>query len=66
MAPMKLLTIPKLELQAALRASRLKRFVEDSVTISINKVSLWTDDTTVCQWIRSSASKHPVFVANRL
>ena len=50
-APMKLLTIPKLELQAALLASRLKRFVEDSLTIPINKVNLWTDSTTVCQWI---------------
>ena len=65
-APMKLLTIPKLEFQAALLASRLKRFVEDSLTIPINKVNLWTDSTTVCQWIRSSASKHPIFVANRL
>ena len=63
---MKLLTIPKLELQAALLASRLKRFVEDSLTILINKVNLWTDSITVCQWIRSSASKHPIFVANRL
>ena len=65
-APMKLLTIPKLELQAALLASRLKCFVEDSLTIPINKVNLWTDSTTVCQLIRSSASKHPIFVANRL
>ena len=65
-APMKLLTIPKLELQAALLASHLKRFVEDSVTIPINKVSLWTDSSTACQWIRSFASKHLVFLANRL
>ena len=65
-APMKLQSIPKLELQAALLASRLKRFVEDSVTIPFDKVGLWTDSTTVCQWIRSSASKHPIFVANRL
>ena len=61
---MKLLTIPKL--QAALLASRLKRFVEDSLVIPINKVNLWTDSTTVCQCITKSASKQPIFITNRL
>ena len=63
---MKLLTFHKLGIQAALLASRLKRFIEESLTIPINKVNLWTDSTTVCQWIRSSTSKHPIVITNRL
>ena len=35
---MKLLSVPKLELQAALLTARLKRLVENSPTIPINKV----------------------------
>ena len=67
-APMKMLSIPKLELQAALLASRLKDNIEDiekALTLSISKVFMWTDSTTVLQWLNST-SKQPVFVANRV
>ena len=46
-APMKLLTIHKLELQVALLASRLKRFVEDS---PIAFQTFWSSQ----QWINGS------------
>ena len=64
-APMKMLSIPKLELQAALLASRLKDDIEKALTLSISKVFTWTDSTTVLQWLNST-SKQPVFVANRV
>ncbi|XP_063722434.1 uncharacterized protein LOC134848854 [Symsagittifera roscoffensis] len=64
-APMKMLSIPKLELQAALLASRLKDDIEKALTLSISKVFMWTDSTTVLQWLNST-SKQPVFVANRV
>ncbi|XP_063727478.1 uncharacterized protein LOC134855029 [Symsagittifera roscoffensis] len=64
-APMKMLSIPKLELQAALLASRLKDDIEIALTLSISKVFMWTDSTTVLQWLNST-SKQPVFVANRV
>ena len=62
---MKMLSIPKLELQAALLASRLKDDIEKALTLSISKVFMWTDSTTVLQWLNST-SKQPVFVANRV
>ena len=64
-APMKMLSFPKLELQAALLASRLKDDIEKALTLSISKVFMWTDSTTVLQWLNST-SKQPVFVENRV
>ena len=62
---MKALTIPKLELQASLLASRLRKEVQCALTMKIDKVFMWTDSTTVLQWIHS-IEKQPVFVANRV
>ena len=46
-APMKALSIPKLELQAALLAARLKNDILTALTVSIIHVYMWTDRTTV-------------------
>ena len=64
-APMKVMAFPKLELQAALRAARLKQDVCRVLTVHVNKVYMWTDSTTVLQWLNST-SKQPKFVANRV
>ena len=62
-AHMKTLTIPKLELQAALLAARIKH-VEDSLEYEVGNVFMWSDNSTVIQWLHS-IEKQPVFVANR-
>ena len=64
-APMKALSIPKLELQAALLATRLKDDILTALTVSVNHVYMWTDKTTVLQWLNST-EKLPVFIANRV
>ena len=64
-APMKTLTIPKLELQASLLAARLRKEVEKALSLEISKTFMWSDSTTVLQWIHS-LDKQPVFVANRV
>ena len=64
-APMEVLSIPKLELQAALLAPRLKPVVCDAIDFNFSRIFLWTDCTTVIQWLLSEA-KQPVFVANRV
>ena len=64
-APMKALSIPKLELQAALLATRLKDDILAALTVFINHVYMWTDSTTLLQWLNST-EKIPVFVANRV
>ena len=64
-APMKALTIPKLELQAALLSARLRNDIQQALTLEIEKIFMWTDSTTVLQWLHS-LEKQPVFVANRV
>ena len=64
-APMKVMTVPKLELQAALLAARLKKEITQALTVSVNQVFMWTGGTTVLQWINSN-EKQPIFVANRV
>ena len=48
-APMKLMTIPKQELKAALLAVRLKQDICRALTVHVNEVFMWTDSTTVLQ-----------------
>ena len=65
-APMKALTIPKLELQAALLTATLRNNdIQQALTLEIEKTFMWTDSTTVLQWLHS-LEKQPVFVANRV
>ena len=59
-------TIPKLELMAALTGNRLKDAIIKEHSIHFHKIYMWSDSTTVIQWIRSSNEKQPTFVANRV
>ena len=61
---MKVLSIPKLELQAALLAIRLKEEILKGFTFKVTDIFMWTDSTTVLQWL-NSCNKLPVFVGNR-
>ena len=60
-APMKALSVPKLELQAALFATRLKEENLKGLTFKVTESFLWTDTTIVLQW-PNSCNKLPVFV----
>ena len=62
---MKALSNSKLELQASLLVFRLKEDVLKALTISVSNTFMWTDSTTVLQWL-NSGSKQPTFVANRI
>ena len=65
-APMRHLSIPGLELQAAVMAVRLKEQIVKEHESKIQSCNFWTDSTTVLQWIHSSHRKQQVFVANRV
>ena len=64
-APMNCLIVPKPELQAALLATRLKVYIYKALKIPLSKTFIWTDSTTVLQWLRSF-DKQPIFIANRV
>jgi hypothetical protein len=65
-APLKQQTIPKLELMAAVLAKRIKHNIEKETTIPIQQTVLWSDSSTMLQWLRKSHEKQTVFVSNRV
>nr|CAI5851937.1 unnamed protein product [Callosobruchus analis] len=65
-APIKSLTIPKLELCGALILAKLARRVIDSVKIKFDCCTFWTDSTIVLGWLRTSPHLLKVFVGNRV
>ncbi|XP_044760854.1 uncharacterized protein LOC123318300 [Coccinella septempunctata] len=65
-APLKpLLTIPRLELSAAVLLVKLVRKVCDAIAIENCTVNLWSDSTDVLFWLRDHPSRWPTFIANR-
>lgn len=64
--PLKPLSIPRLELQAALLASRLASTVEKELEIEISQRIFWSDSITVIRWIKAEPRTRQVFVAHRL
>ena len=65
-APLKIQSIPRLELSGALRLATLIASVQKAITIKISRIVYWTDSTIVLQWIKSSPHMLKTFVANRV
>ena len=59
------MTIPKLELQAAVYGVRLRKQILNEHDVRIDKIYHWTDSSTVLQWLQAAHKKQQVFVANR-
>nr|XP_012219380.1 PREDICTED: uncharacterized protein LOC105670437 [Linepithema humile] len=65
-APLKPLSIPRLELSAAVLLSRLMKFVQESISANTTQCYCWTDSTILLAWIRQHPSRWKTFVANRV
>ncbi|XP_023289117.1 uncharacterized protein LOC111674124 [Orussus abietinus] len=65
-APLKLVSIPRMELQAAVLAVRLAQTITEEHEIKASKRRYWTDSRTVLLWIKSDPRKYKAFVAHRL
>lgn len=65
-APIHKLTIPKLELCAAVLASKLQQKSCASLHLNHVPVYMWTDSTIVLHWINKCSSQLNIYVANRV
>ncbi|GFX28191.1 uncharacterized protein TNCV_15301 [Trichonephila clavipes] len=65
-APVKPITIPRLELCACVLLSQLLEKVLHSLTLPIQQIMLWTDSNIVLAWIQRSPEQLKTFIGNRI
>ena len=66
LAPLKAMTIPRLELSAAVLATRLDRMIKEEVDMVVHSSTFWTDSTCVLRYIENKDKRFQIFVANRV
>ena len=66
LAPLRALSIPRLELMGALIGLRLTRQVCSALNIETNAVTYWVDSLNVGFWIRGQSREYKPFVAHRV
>ena len=60
------LTIPKLEFQAAVIASRIKLAISEEIRKAISKICLWADSRTVLNYLYNENKNFGVYVNHRV
>lgn len=65
-APLKKITIPRLELAAAEVLSQLMFSVREAMQLTEIQYILWTDNTIALHWINKPISMLKLYVANRV
>ncbi|XP_029734329.2 uncharacterized protein LOC115269635 [Aedes albopictus] len=65
-APLKSLSVPRLELMGALLGARLAKAVKEYHTFSIARRVMWTDSKTTLAWVQSQHRRYRQFVAFRV
>ncbi|XP_015433443.1 PREDICTED: uncharacterized protein LOC107189427 [Dufourea novaeangliae] len=65
-APLKRMSIPRLELTAALLVTKLMRYEQHTLELNKAQTFLWTDSSVTLTWIKSHPSRWKDFVRNRV
>jgi len=65
-APLKSISVPRMELEAALMGSRMGKFIQDEHEVKVDSTFFWTDSMTVLKWIRSDSRRFNPFVSHRI
>ena len=66
LAPMKTMTIPRLELCAAALAYKMNGMISSELDVPLQTPVFWTDSTIVLQYIVNTSKRFHTFVANRI
>ncbi|KRZ47718.1 hypothetical protein T02_7518, partial [Trichinella nativa] len=65
-APLKQVTLPRLELMAAFTAAKLIAFVKNNIGIRVDELNCWSDSEITLCWIKNSTQKLKPFIQNRV
>jgi hypothetical protein len=60
------LTVPRLELNAAVAASRISSFLHEEMELPIHSVTFWADSQTTLRYVRNKDKRYSVYVSNRV
>ena len=66
LAPLKTISIPHLELTAAVLAVKIDQMLKHELILPNWRTIFWTDSTAVLRMIANTNRRFPVFIANRL
>ena len=65
-APTKVVTIPRLELTAAVISAAVSSMLKEELELRVDKEYFWTDSQVVLGYVSNEARRFHVFVANRV
>ena len=65
-ARVKFISIPRLELQAAVLATRLNRMLREELDLCIQDTIYWTDSDIVLHYLKKERRRFQTYVANRV
>ena len=65
-APLKMITIPKLELCGAAIMAELLAITGETLQVPSTQIYAWCDSTVVLAWLKGCPSNYKVFVANKV
>ncbi|KAM8703163.1 hypothetical protein ACLKA7_007872 [Drosophila subpalustris] len=65
-APLKPLSIPRMELQAAVAGLRLGQKITTIRGLKVNNITYWSDSKTVLQWLKMDPREFQQFVMHRI
>ncbi|UYV73851.1 hypothetical protein LAZ67_11001138, partial [Cordylochernes scorpioides] len=66
LAPIQKMSIPRLELCAALLLTRLMKYIMEELNITMESATCWSDSTIVLGWLRTMSRTLPTFIGNRV